>query len=51
MGSRHEAVEAQGWALYHMCATEGKALSGDGSALICLFRRAHACQHPSPTAC
>ncbi|GAA4684607.1 hypothetical protein [Streptomyces youssoufiensis] len=39
VGEQIEAIEAQGWALANMCAAEGKALSGDRSALICLFRR------------
>ncbi len=39
VGEQIEAIEAEGWALYNMCAAEGKALSGDRSALICLFRR------------
>ncbi|MFI8988648.1 hypothetical protein ACIG63_27170 [Streptomyces antimycoticus] len=39
IGEQIDAIEAQGWALANMCAAEGKALSGDRSALICLFRR------------
>ncbi|MEV0445845.1 hypothetical protein AB0I84_12920 [Streptomyces spectabilis] len=39
VGEQIEAIEAEVWALYNMCAAEGKALSGDRSALICLFRR------------
>lgn len=34
-----EAVEAAGWALDTMAAAEGKALGGERTALICLFRR------------
>jgi hypothetical protein len=33
------AIEAAGWTLSNMAAAEGKALSGDRTALICLFRR------------
>lgn len=39
IGEQIEAIEGQGWMLANMCAAEGKALSGDRSALICLFRR------------
>lgn len=39
VGEQIEAIEAQGWALTNMAAAEGKALSGDRTALICLFRR------------
>lgn len=39
IGDQIEAIEAQGWTLANMCAAEGKALTGDRSALICLFRR------------
>ncbi|MFZ3556459.1 MULTISPECIES: hypothetical protein [unclassified Streptomyces] len=39
VGEQIEAIEAQGWMLANMCAAEGKALTGDRSALICLFRR------------
>lgn len=34
-----QAVEAQGWMLQNMAASEGKALTGERTALICLFRR------------
>lgn len=34
-----EAVEASGWALYNMAAAEGKTLTGERIALVCLFRR------------
>lgn len=34
-----QAVEAQGWVLYNMAVGEGKALSGDRVAVVCLFRR------------
>ncbi|MEU1908120.1 hypothetical protein [Streptomyces hygroscopicus] len=40
IGEQIEAIEAQGWTLANMCAAEGKAMTGDRSALICLFRRA-----------
>lgn len=33
------AIEGAGWTLSNMAAAEGKALSGDRTALICLFRR------------
>lgn len=33
-----QAVEAQGWALYNMAAAEGKAMTGERIAVICLFR-------------
>ncbi|MBL1100132.1 hypothetical protein [Streptomyces coffeae] len=39
VGEQIEAIEAQGWTLANMCAAEGKALTSDRSALICLFRR------------
>lgn len=39
VGEQIEAIEAQGWHLTTMAAAEGKALSGDRTALICLFRR------------
>ncbi|MFE5537135.1 hypothetical protein [Streptomyces sp. NPDC056492] len=39
VGEQIEAIEAQGWFLANMAAAEGKALSGDRTALICLFRR------------
>ncbi|MEU5608441.1 hypothetical protein AB0H03_06735 [Streptomyces sparsogenes] len=39
VGEQIEAIEAQGWMLANMCAAEGKALSGDRTALVCLFRR------------
>jgi hypothetical protein len=34
-----EAVEAQGWTMYNMAVGEGKALSGERVAVVCLFRR------------
>jgi hypothetical protein len=34
-----QAVEAAGWTLANMAAAEGKALTGERIALICLFRR------------
>ncbi|WP_338704046.1 hypothetical protein V2W30_39825 (plasmid) [Streptomyces sp. Q6] len=35
-----QAVEDLGWKLDKMTAAEGKALTGERIALICLFRRA-----------
>lgn len=34
-----EAVESAGWMLSNMSVGEGKALSGERIALVCLFRR------------
>jgi hypothetical protein len=34
-----QAVESQGWAMYNMAVGEGKALSGERVAIVCLFRR------------
>ncbi|MER5892383.1 hypothetical protein [Streptomyces sp. NPDC001876] len=34
-----QAVESQGWMLQNMAAAEGKALTGERTALVCLFRR------------
>lgn len=34
-----QAVESQGWMLQNMAAAEGKALTGERIALVCLFRR------------
>ena len=34
-----QAVEAQGWVMYNMAVGEGKALSGERVAVVCLFRR------------
>ncbi|MEU2111836.1 hypothetical protein [Streptomyces sp. NPDC019507] len=39
VGEQIEAIEAQGWDLANMAASEGKALSGERTALVCLFRR------------
>jgi len=39
VGEQIEAIEAQGWALSNMAAAEGKALTGERTALVCLFRR------------
>ncbi|MEV6790892.1 hypothetical protein AB0M87_02600 [Streptomyces sp. NPDC051320] len=39
VGEQIEAIEGQGWMLTNMTAATGKALSGDRTALICLFRR------------
>ncbi|MEU2180095.1 hypothetical protein [Streptomyces thermolilacinus] len=41
VGEQIEAIEAQGWTLTNMAAADGKALSGERTALICLFRRRH----------
>jgi hypothetical protein len=35
-----QAVEAEGWALDQMAATESKTLGGERIGLVCLFRRA-----------
>ncbi|MFD9782226.1 hypothetical protein ACFWZS_34650 [[Kitasatospora] papulosa] len=34
-----QAVESAGWMLQNMAAAEGKALTGERIALVCLFRR------------
>jgi len=34
-----QAIEAEGWVLANMAAGEGKAFTGERTALICLFRR------------
>ncbi|MFI6700306.1 hypothetical protein ACIBJC_15235 [Streptomyces sp. NPDC050509] len=34
-----QAVESNGWMLSNMAAAEGKALTGERVALVCLFRR------------
>lgn len=39
MAEQIQAIEAEGWRLDQMAAGEGKALSGERVALICLFRR------------
>ncbi|MFD0554511.1 hypothetical protein ACFQ0X_39195 [Streptomyces rectiviolaceus] len=39
VGEQIEAIEAQGWTLTNMAASEGKALTGERTALVCLFRR------------
>ncbi|MBA2945937.1 hypothetical protein [Streptomyces himalayensis] len=39
VGEQIEAIEAQGWILDRMAGVEGKALTGERTALICLFRR------------
>ncbi|MFI6105829.1 hypothetical protein [Streptomyces sp. NPDC051310] len=39
VGEQIEAIEAQGWMLSNMAAAEGKALGGERTALVCLFRR------------
>ena len=39
VGEQIEAIESQGWTLSNMTAAEGKAFTGDRTALICLFRR------------
>ncbi|MEU5769810.1 hypothetical protein ABZ782_28235 [Streptomyces asoensis] len=33
-----QAVEREGWRLDQMAAAEGKALTGERVALVCLFR-------------
>ncbi|MFD4569368.1 hypothetical protein ACFWOX_34025 [Streptomyces sp. NPDC058467] len=40
MADQIQAVEREGWMLSNMAASEGKALTGERVALICLFRRA-----------
>jgi hypothetical protein len=40
IGGQIEAVEAEGWQLATMTAAEGKSLTGQRVALVCLFRRA-----------
>ena len=40
MSNQIQAVEAEGWALVNMASAEGKAVTGERVALICLFRRA-----------
>ncbi|MFE1748993.1 hypothetical protein ACFW88_00305 [Streptomyces anandii] len=40
MAEQIQAVEEQGWMLSSMAAAEGKALTGERVALVCLFRRA-----------
>ncbi|WHX19815.1 hypothetical protein QFW82_23590 [Streptomyces malaysiensis subsp. malaysiensis] len=39
MAEQIQAIEAEGWRLDKMAAAEGKALSGERVALVCLFRR------------
>ncbi|GHD26180.1 hypothetical protein [Streptomyces galbus] len=39
VGEQIEAIEAQGWTLTNMAAAESKALTGERTGLICLFRR------------
>jgi hypothetical protein len=34
-----QAVEAEGWMMANMAAAEGKAMTGERVALVCLFRR------------
>ncbi|NJP71347.1 hypothetical protein [Streptomyces sp. C1-2] len=38
MAEQIAAVEQQGWRLDQMAAAEGKALTGERVALVCLFR-------------
>ncbi|MCM1941759.1 hypothetical protein NC239_26530 [Streptomyces sp. G3] len=38
MADQIQAVEQQGWRLEQMAAAEGKALTGERVALVCLFR-------------
>ncbi|MFI9569317.1 hypothetical protein [Streptomyces rishiriensis] len=40
MAEQIQAVEAEGWRLDQMAAAEGKALTGERVALVCLFRAA-----------
>lgn len=39
IGEQIQAVESEGWTLANMAAAEGKALTGERVALVCLFRR------------
>ncbi|MEV6028328.1 hypothetical protein [Streptomyces sp. NPDC052036] len=39
MADQIQAVEREGWMLANMAAAEGKALTGERVALVCLFRR------------
>jgi len=39
VGEQIEAIERQGWTLTNMAAAEGDALTGERTALVCLFRR------------
>lgn len=39
VGEQIESIENAGWHLANMAGAEGKALSGERTALICLFRR------------
>ncbi|MGW6142160.1 hypothetical protein [Streptomyces sp. NPDC055140] len=39
VGEQIEAIEAQGWTLDRMAGAEGKALTGERAAMLCLFRR------------
>ncbi|PWU48047.1 hypothetical protein DLE60_04665 [Micromonospora globispora] len=34
-----QAIEAEGWMLANMAAAEGKAMTSERTALVCLFRR------------
>lgn len=38
MAEQIQAVEAEGWRLDQMAAAEGKALTAERVALVCLFR-------------
>lgn len=38
MADQIQAVEEQGWRLDQMAAAEGKALTGERVALVCIFR-------------
>ncbi|MFF0136754.1 hypothetical protein ACFYRN_09935 [Streptomyces sp. NPDC005227] len=40
MSEQIEAIEQQGWRLDQMAAAEGKALTGERVALVCIFRAA-----------
>ncbi|MBM0230080.1 MULTISPECIES: hypothetical protein [Micromonospora] len=34
-----QAIEAEGWMLANMAAAEGKAMTSERTALVCVFRR------------
>jgi hypothetical protein len=40
MSEQIQAVEEQGWVLVNMAAAEGKTMTSERVALVCLFRRA-----------
>lgn len=39
MADQIQAVESSGWQLTNMAAAEGKTMTGERVALICMFRR------------